>query len=211
MVTRFIKGVFRMNPSRPKLCTTWEVQAALAYIEGQKSVEELSLKELFFKLVLLLALTSAARAHELSAREFSLAAHVKQSRPNHASRKIYLPTYSQNKKLCVVNTLREYRVITAPIRRPDSSQLLLALVAPHAPISSQTVSRWLKGALSPAEIAPTFTGHSTCSASISAAAEAGIPLELILEVADWASAETFRAFYHRPTSRETYANSVISS
>ena len=84
---------------------------------------------------------------------------------------------------------------TAPIRHPDSSQLLLALVAPHAPISSQTVSRWLKGALSLAGIAPTFTGHSTRSASAPAAAEASITLKLILDAADWASVETFGAFY----------------
>ena len=61
-----MKGVFRQDPPRPKLCTTSEVRRALSYMEGQKPVEELSFKGLphiFF----LLALTSAARAHELAA------------------------------------------------------------------------------------------------------------------------------------------------
>ena len=145
IVSRFMKGVFRLNPPKPKLCSTWQVKVVLAHIEGQKPVEELSLKELSHKLAILLALTSAARAHELAALdltflsekeeswEFALGVHVKQSRPNHPSRKIYLPAYSENKNLPVVHTLREYRKRTEWIRH--SSRLLLAIVAPHAPVS----------------------------------------------------------------------------
>ena len=55
-----------------------------------------------------------------------------------------------------------------------------------------------------------YPGHSTRSASTSAAAVSGIPLEVIIEAADWASAETFRKYYHRPTSRGTFANTVLS-
>ena len=191
IVSRFMKGVFRMNSTQPKLCTTWKVQAALDHLKRQRPVEELSLREISGNLVLLLALTSAARAHELAALdldhltekeyswEFTLAVHVKQSRPGHPARKIYLPAYPVNRKLCVVTTLRAYRARTMAIRQP--SKLLLALIAPHAPISSQTVSRWLRNILKLAGINPTFTGHSIRSASTTAAAETGIPLELILE------------------------------
>ena len=59
-------------------------------------------------------------------------------------------------------------------------------------------------------ITPEYTGHSTRSVSTSAAAESGIPLEVIIEAADWASAETFRKYYHRPTSRGTFVNTVLS-
>ena len=221
IVSRFMKGVFRMNPPQPKLCTTWKVQVALDYLKRQRPVVELSLREISGNLVLLLALTSAARAHELAALdldhltgkedslEFTLAIHVKQSRPGHPARKIYLPVYPVDRKLCVVTTLRAYGARTMAIRQ--SSKLLLVLIAPHAPISSQTVSRWLRNILNLAGINPTFTGHSTRSASTTAAAEAGIPLELILDAADWSSAGTFRAHYLRPTSlsKETFANSVI--
>ncbi|CAB3979363.1 Integrase recombinase xerD-like [Paramuricea clavata] len=222
IVSRFMKGVFRMNTPQPKLCTTRKVQVALDHLKRLRPVEELSLREISGNLVLLLALTSAARAHELAALdldhltekedswEFTLAVHVKQSRPGHPARKIYLPAYPVNRKLCVVTTVRAYRARTIAIRQ--FLKLLLALIAPHAPISSQTVSRWLRNILKLAEINPTFTGHSTRSASTTAAAEAGIPLELILEAADWSSAGTFRAHYLRPTGigKETFANSVIS-
>jgi site-specific recombinase XerD len=220
IVSRFMKGIFRQDPPKPKLCTTWEVKVALSYMRGQKPAAELSLKELSHKLILLLALTSAARAHELAALdlaylaekedswEFVLDIHTKQSRPNHPGRKIFLPVYKECQHLCVVHTLKEYRKRTEAKRR--SSRLLLAMVSPHRPISSQTVSRWLRDALTSAGISPTYSGHSTRSASTSAAAESGIALETILEAADWASAGTFRTFYQRPTSRETFARTVIS-
>jgi len=71
IVSRFMKGIFRQDPPKPKLCTTWKVQDVLSYLREQKSVEELSLKELSHKLILLLALTSAARAHELAALDLT--------------------------------------------------------------------------------------------------------------------------------------------
>ena len=110
-----------------------------------------------------------------------------------------------------MTTLKAYRARTRAIRQ--SSKLLLALIAPHAPISTKTVSRWLRNALKLVGINTTFTGHSTRSAPTTAAAEAGIPLELILEAADWSSAGTFRVHYLRPTTldKETFAKSVISS
>ena len=76
-------------------------------------IETLSLKELTQKLVLLLALTSAARAHELAklsldsvsiktdSWEFFLSSHVKTSHPGHPPRKIYLPAYHKNPSICV--------------------------------------------------------------------------------------------------------------
>lgn len=45
-----------------------------------------------------------------------------------------------------------------------------------------------------------YTGHSTRGASTSAADAAGLSVELILEAADWASAQTFERFYHREQS-----------
>ena len=220
IVSRFMKGIFRLNPPKPKLCTTWPVRDVLSFIRTQKPVTGPSLKDLSWRLVLLLALTSAARAHEIATLdmdfltekedswEFSLVVHVKQSRPNHPSRRIYLPAFPEDTNLCVVTTLKEYRARTAKYCR--SSRLLLAIVAPHAPITAQTVSRWLRNALGLAGITPEYIGHSTRSVSTSAVAESGIPLEVIIEAADWASAETFHRFYHGPSTKGTFANTVLS-
>ena len=84
------------------------------------------------------------------------------------------------------------------------------MVSPHGPISGQTVFRWLRDALINTGVSRTYHGHSTRSASTSAASETGIPLELILKAVDWAPAGTFRAFYQRLTSQGTLARSVVS-
>ena len=66
IVSRFMKGIFRSTPPKPCLCSVWQVVDALNWVSTLEPIETLSLKELTQKLVLLLALTSAARAHELA-------------------------------------------------------------------------------------------------------------------------------------------------
>jgi hypothetical protein len=44
IATRFMRGVFRLNPPKPKLCSTWKVSEVLTYLKAQEPVEELSLK-----------------------------------------------------------------------------------------------------------------------------------------------------------------------
>ena len=78
---------------------------------------------------------------------------------------------------------------------------------PHKAISSHSVSRWLSKALRLAGIELGYSGHSTRGASTSAAAAAGLSVELILEVADWASAPTFECFY----ISGAFARAVLSS
>ena len=221
VVSRFMKGIFRMKPPTPRLSSTWDVKRLLEFLATLDPLSGLTLKLLSLKLAALLALTSSARAHELvkldltfvsiknDSWEFTLAEHTKVSQPGHPPRRIYLPTYANNPKICVVRALVEYQTRTET--RRQSSRLLISFVRPHRPISSQTMSRWLRNALQLASIECHFTGHSTRSASTSAAAKAGIRLETILEAADWSSSETFKHFYLRPTVRGEFATAVLNA
>ena len=169
----FMKRLFRMKPPTPQLSSTWDVKRLLEFLATLDPPAGLTLKMLSFKLAALLALTSSARAHELikldldfvsiksDSWEFSLAEHTKVSRPGHPARKIYLPAFPDNPKICVVKTLQEYRSRTE--YRRQSSRLLLSFVRLFKPISSQTMSRWLRKAMQLAGIACHFTGHSTRS------------------------------------------------
>ena len=56
-----------------------------------------------------------------------------------------------------------------------------------------------------------FKAHSVCSASTSAAADAGISISEILEAADWSSASTFEKFYYQPVKSSKFGVSVLSS
>ena len=216
-----MKGVFKNKPPKPKYCSTWKVGTALSFLGTLEPLQKLTLRQLSYKTILLLALTSAARAHELSALdlacslrkegswEFSLPTHVKTSRPGHPARKMFLPSFPDNPNICVVRTLAAYGKRTRDLRK--SSQLLVSLIAPHKAISSQSVSRWLTRALRMAGIELGYSGHSTRGASTSAAAAGGLSVDLILEAADWASAQTFERFYHREASRAAFARAVLNS
>ena len=98
----------------------------------------------------------------------------------------------------MVRTLNAYKERTKALRK--SNQLFISVIKPHAEISTQTVSRWLRNALTGATINVGFTGHSTRGAATSAAAEAGLSLDIIMAAADWASSTTFEQFYHKPST-----------
>ena len=220
VVSRFMKGIFRMKSPTPRLSSTWDVKHLLDFLATLDPPAGLTLKMLSLKLAALLALTSSARAHELikldldfvsikgDSWEFSLAEHTKVSRPGHPARKIYLPAFPDNPKICVVKTLQEYRSRTE--NRRQSSRLLISFVRPFKPISSQTMSRWLRKIMQLAGIACHFTGHSTRSASTSAAARAGVPLDTILVAADWSSSESFKRFYLRSPDKGEFARAVLT-
>ena len=55
-----------------------------------------------------------------------------------------------------------------------------------------------------------YSGHSTRGASTSAAAAGGLSVDLILEAADWTSAQAFEHFYHREASRAAFARVVLN-
>jgi integrase len=215
-----MKGVFELRPPTPKICVTWSVGTLLEYLKNMAPNENLSLKELTLKTTILLALTSSARAHELAALhldyvsqkengwEFVIPKHVKNSRPNHPARKIYLPSLPENQKICVIESLKQYVNRTARIRKDQ--HLLVSYTSPHSAIGSQTVSRWIRTVLSNAGIDAQYTGHSTRAAATSMAADSGVPLEDIIAAADWSSATTFERFYHKAISKDKFVKSILA-
>ena len=111
--------------------------------------------------------------------------------------------------ICVVQTLREYKKRTCHLRK--SAQLLVSYKAPHKPVCAQTVSRWIREILTLAGVDIKYTSHSTRSAATSAAAEAGVSLEVILEAADWASARTFEQHYYKRIEGRDFASAVLQA
>ena len=64
-VKRFIKGIFQSRPPLPRYSKTWDVNLVLQYLGAMGSSQELSLKHLTLKLVMLVALTTAQRGQSL--------------------------------------------------------------------------------------------------------------------------------------------------
>ena len=67
VMSRSMKEIFELQPSKPKTLTTWSVGQVLVVLQDMDPIEKLSLQDLSLKLAILLALTSAARVHELIA------------------------------------------------------------------------------------------------------------------------------------------------
>ena len=83
---------------------------------------------------------------------FNVHSLLKHSRSGTYQAPIELYSFTENKPLCVVSTLREYLRRTRHLRNSNSSNLFLTLLAPHTPASSDTISRWLKWTLARAGV-----------------------------------------------------------
>ena len=89
---------------------------------------------------------------------------------------------------------------------------VLGLTKSHKPVSSSTITRWLKVLLGKAEVnTEIFKAHSTRSASTSAAAAAGVTTGDILKAADWSSEAVFQKFNHKPSASSQFGLVVLSS
>ena len=81
---------------------------------------------------------------------------------------------------------------------------------PFKPVRKDTISRWIKNVLKYAGIDTTkFGAHSTKAASISAAAKAGTPLDVILKSAGWSNCGTFAKFYKKPINTQCNFGSAL--
>jgi hypothetical protein len=211
VVKQFMAGVFNERPPHPKYAATWNVDVVLAFMEQMNDNDTLSDKDLTHKLTTLLALTTAARAHELQAIDPTLiedygdrvVLHIKGLTKTKRPAKQFLSFTIhcfEFDKLDVVRCLRHYLERTQAWRKDKTreKQLLLGLVGAHKPVASCTISRWVENFLALAGIdTEVFKAHSTRGASTSKAARVGLSLEIIIKKANWSNVKTFHRFYHR--------------
>ena len=129
--------------------------------------------------------------------EFQITSLLKQSRRGHHLAPIELMAYPGNSKLCTVAVLREYLARTQDLRK-DQDQLLLSYQKPHHPITKDILARWLRDILNKSGVdTELFRVHSTRTASTSAAARCGSPVDVIMKAAGWSAVSTFTRFYKK--------------
>ena len=223
LVKRFLKGVFEQKSSLPRYETIWDVSQVLNHLRSYPPVEDISLKKLTFKVVMLLALLTGQRTQTIHCLDvnhmdmsdkkciFYLTSLQKHSRPGKHQKPIELEAFDQEPNLCVIRHLKAYVDKTSVHRGDtDSNQLLLSFQKPFKPVSKDTIARWIKNVLKDAGIDTTkFGAHSTRAASTSAAAKAGTPLEVILESAGWSNCGTFAKVYQKPINAPCNFGSVL--
>ena len=77
--------------------------------------------------------------------------------------KSFYPFFKDDDLLCPVRTLQTYMRVTEQLRDGSTkpSPLFLGVVKPHLPITSSTISGWLREVFNRAGIVGNFVAHST--------------------------------------------------
>lgn len=207
IIRRFMRSVFNSRPSTPRYSKIWDVSTVLKYLEKKSPARSLSLKELTMKLVMLCALVTAQRCQTLHLLNigdgefnrtkvvFRVRELLKHNRPSSNNNIIVLPAYVDNRNLCVVTYINSYIKRTKPFR--SDKQLFLSYVAPHKPVSKDTISRWIKITLQKSGIdTKIFKAHSTRAAA-SSAVQRDLDVTVIMKAAGWSNARTFATFYKK--------------
>lgn len=194
-IQRFLKGVFKLRPPRPRYDVTWDTTQVLNFLSSQYPNETLDLECLSKKLITLLALVTAHRAQTFSKIKISniiiknteiiirIPDIIKTSRAGSSQPTLYLPFFAEKPSICPANVLRTYIHKTETLRT-DQQSLFISFKKPHKAVTSQTLSRWIKLTLASSGIdVSIFSGHSTRHASTSKALTAGVSLDLIRKTA----------------------------
>lgn len=222
-VKRFFKGVFGLKPPLPRYENTWDPNIVLSYVKSLNT-KKISLEMLTQKLAVLLALATGHRLQTLSLIEINnilvlpdkvqikISARIKTSARNKAQPLLILPFYSENKNLCVSETLLQYLNQTSTLRG-DCKALFITCKKPHRPASSQTIGRWIKKILEKSGLDTSqFKPQSTRHASTSKAARAGLSFDSIRLAAGWSkNSKAFATFYNRPiVDNQEFAKTVLN-
>ena len=158
LVIRFLKGVFETRPSLPRYKDIWNVSVVLDYLKTLSPLEELNLKDITHKTVMLVTLLSGQRCqtvHALTisgmknkndAVHFEITQLLKTSKPGKHQGHLEFTPYPVDERLCVVTCLKQYVKLTEPVRAVHDS-LWLSYCKPLLPVSRDTVSRWIKKVL----------------------------------------------------------------
>ena len=218
LVKRYMRGVFTKRPSLPKYSASWDVGVVLRFLKTLMPVNKLSLKQLTWKLVMLLALLTGQRGQTLHLMDLryidiqentvhiQLLDLLKTSKPGKHLKPITLERYYSDSSLCVVDTFKTYIDQTKVIRGKET-KLFNPTVRPFKAISRQTLSTWVQKILCISGIdIKKFAPHSTRSASVTTATKCGIPFDVFLKMANWSSESTFYKFYFKPDNSQRNFN-----
>lgn len=204
-----LKGIRNKNPPLARWNATWDVDVLLDFLREWSPLARLTLKQLTQKLVCLLLITSCQRVQTVTALKlsekiegtedvvFRLTTRLKHNTRGTLSLIQFKP-FKEDKKICVVSAIKEYMDRTSDVRG-NKDQLILSYAPPYDPVSSASVSRWVREVLGSAGIGPSvFTTHSIRGAVTSQMLRINVPVKDILAKASWRSESSFRKYYNKP-------------
>ena len=172
-----MKGLFVLNPPRPRYKAIWDVKIVLDYLSSSENVSKLDFKMLTLQLTMLLCLVTAQRSQTLHLLKLSnmisegiifiISDLVKQSSVRITAPIIKLRPYA-DKALCVSPALQEYLSRTKDLRK-QVDNLFISYERLHLAVTRNTISLWIKSMLEIAGIdISIYKSHSTRAAASTA-------------------------------------------
>lgn len=227
-VKRFMKGVFRLRPTRPRYDFTWNPSAVLDFLAQKWPNEDLSLETLSKKTLTLLALVTAHRMQTFNLIKLNnitvtdteilikIPDLIKTSNPNLLQPLLKLPFFHERPEICPGRCLQEYLNKTQNLRPNTCNSLFISYRKPHNKISTQRMSHWISDILVKSGIDTTvFKAHSTRHASTSTANRLGVSIDLIRKTAGWSNTSlTFARYYNKDVADHNnshFARTILSS
>ena len=145
LVCRLLKGCFEQRPALSRYTETWDVDIVLGYLDSLPQIQELSLRQLTLRTVMLLPLLTGQRGHALhlhKVKNIKLSDDKcvivfsdihKHTKPGSHSEPAVIKAYTENTKLCLASHLRAYIDRTVQVRK--GPELFVSIVKPHVPVS----------------------------------------------------------------------------
>lgn len=224
-ICRHLKGVGVLRPPKARYAHAWDVDTVLSLLKKWHPLETLTYKQLAYKALMLLALTTAQRLQTLHAFRVDMMTWtsdevvlqvdipLKHTREGQPLDRFRVYKY-KDRRLCPYRTLKAYRDLTEPLRKPEMNHLWLSLSDNKEEVETNTLARWLKDTMAEAGVdSKVFKAHSTRGASVSKADAMDLPTEVILKEGRWTNAVTFARFYKRPILKDhdsTYQDTVLT-
>ena len=145
---------------------------------------------------------------------FTLTVATKTTRPDETV-EAFFTRFPEDSKLCPVECLNTYLSSTSRLRNLSeagkSNNLFVSYIKPRQPVTTASVARWIRSFLTEAGIdTSVFKTHSVRGAATSAAANAFVPVQEILKMADWSNVSTFQQFYYKPVFTSNFGRAVLS-
>ena len=213
LVHWLLRSVYATNPPKPKYSRFWDVNKVFETLKDWPGNKNLGLRDLTFKVVILLLLVTGHRGQTIVALSleglevhkkemvFRLDKLLKSNRLGDPLSTITVCSYDTCPRICVVRALKAYISRTKDIR--VGKQLLVSFIRPHASISRDTLSRWTMLMLKKAGVDTTLYGpHSTRGAAASKAKLLGASVQSILKHAGWKTARSFALHYSKKVEKE---------
>lgn len=222
LIKRYLKGISRTRPSKPKYNNTWDPAPVLNYL-GHLDITKLT--NLSCKVATLLALVTGGRIQTISLIRLSnlvqdadkiqlfISNHIKTSLVSNTQPCLQIPFLKDKLAICPATALLKYIEVTHDLRNKENF-IFLTCVQPHKRASSQAISRWVKQTLQSAGVNTSlFKTHFTRYSATSTAFRAGLDTATICRTAGWSEkTSTFAKYYNRPLHDGTQlANAVLNS